>query len=46
MKKSLLDCRAVDISFGRAATQILVSLLNAPLALYRGVEQAENATVI
>ena len=38
--------RAVDISFRRAATQILESLSNAPLALYRGVEQAERATVI
>jgi hypothetical protein len=36
----------VDISFRRAATQILKSLSNAPLALYRGVEQAEKATVI
>jgi hypothetical protein len=36
----------VDISFRRAATQILKSWSNAPLALYRGVEQAEKATVI
>jgi hypothetical protein len=41
-----LDYRAVDISFRRAATQILKSLSNAPLALYRGVEQAERTTVI
>ena len=37
---------AVDISFRRAATQILESWSNAPLAFYRGVEQAEKATVI
>jgi hypothetical protein len=36
----------VDISFRRAATQILKSLSNAPLVLYRGVEQAERANVI
>ena len=36
----------MDISFRRAATQILKSLSNAPLVLYRGVEQAEKATVI
>ena len=36
----------MDISFRRAATQILKSLSNAPLALYRGVEQAERTTVI
>jgi hypothetical protein len=35
----------VDISFRRTATQILRSLLNAPLALYRAVEQAEKVTV-
>ncbi|UCF83209.1 MAG: hypothetical protein JSV50_18845 [Desulfobacteraceae bacterium] len=46
MKKSSLDYRAVDISFRRAATEILRSLSNAPLAMYRGVEQAEKATVI
>jgi hypothetical protein len=45
-KKSSLDYRAMDISFRRAATQILESLSNAPLALYRGVEQGEKATVI
>ena len=37
--------RAVDISFRRAATQILKSWSNAPLALYRGVKQAVRATV-
>ena len=37
--------RAVDISFRRAATQILKSLSNAPLALNRDVEQAVKATV-
>jgi hypothetical protein len=36
----------VDISFRRVATQILKSSSNAPLALYRGVEQAERSTVI
>ena len=36
----------MDISFRRTATQILRSLSNAPLALYRGVEQAERTTVI
>ena len=36
----------MDISFRRTATQILRSLLNAPLALYSGVEQAEKVTVI
>jgi hypothetical protein len=36
----------VGISFRKAATQILRCLWNAPLALYRGVEQAEKATVI
>ncbi|UCF82112.1 MAG: hypothetical protein JSV50_12975 [Desulfobacteraceae bacterium] len=46
MKKSPLDYRAVDISFRRAATQILRRSSNAPLALYRGGEQAEKAAVI
>ncbi|UCF84863.1 MAG: hypothetical protein JSV50_04315, partial [Desulfobacteraceae bacterium] len=32
--------------FRRTATQILKSLSNAPLALNRGVEQAERTTVI
>jgi hypothetical protein len=41
-----LDYRAVGISFRRAATQILRCLWNAPLASYRGVEQAGKATVI
>jgi hypothetical protein len=41
-----MDYRAADISFRRAATQILKSWSNAPLALYRGVEQAEKATAI
>ena len=36
----------MGISFRRAATQILESLSNAPLALYRGGEQAEKVTVI
>ena len=36
----------MDISFRRAATQILESLSNAPLVLNKGVEQAERATVI
>jgi hypothetical protein len=36
----------VGISFRRAATQILRSWSNAPLALYRGVTQAEKATAI
>ena len=36
----------MDISFRRAATQILESWSNAPSALHRGVEQAEKATVI
>ena len=35
----------MDISFRKAATQILTSWSNAPLALYRGVEQAVRATV-
>jgi hypothetical protein len=39
-----LDYRAVDISFRKAATQILTSWSNAPLAFYRGVEQAVRAT--
>jgi hypothetical protein len=46
LKKSSLDYRAEDISFRRAATQILKSLSNASLALNRGVEQAEKATVV
>ena len=36
----------MGISFRRAATQILKSLSNAPLAFYRGVEQAEKTTDI
>ena len=36
----------MGISFRRAAPQILESSLNAPSALYRGVEQAERTTVI
>jgi hypothetical protein len=46
LKKSSLDYRAVGISFRRTATQILKSWSNAPLASYRGVEQAEKATAI
>ena len=46
MKEPSLDYRAVGISFIRAATQILKSLSNAPLALNKGVEQAERTTVI
>ena len=46
LKKASLDYRAVDISFRRAATQILKSSSNAPLALNRGVEQAERTTVM
>ncbi|UCF83055.1 MAG: hypothetical protein JSV50_18010 [Desulfobacteraceae bacterium] len=45
MKKLSLDYRTVDISFRRSATQILQSSSNAPLALNRGVKQAEKATV-
>jgi hypothetical protein len=45
-EKSSLDYRTVDISFRRATTQILKSSSNAPLALYRGVEQAERSTAI
>ena len=45
-KKSSFDYRAAGISFRKAATQILKSLSNAPLALYRGVEQAERTIVI
>ena len=36
----------MGISFRRAATQILKSWSNAPLALYKDVKQAEKATVI
>jgi hypothetical protein len=45
LKKTSFYYRAVGISLRRAATQILRSSSNAPLALYRGGEQAVKATV-
>jgi len=46
LKKLPLNYRSVGISFRRNATQILKSWSNAPSSLFRGVEQAEKATVI